>query len=42
MLMSLREAAHGLDIASASRVFFVNPVWQPNVEAQAVKRCHRM
>ena len=42
MLMDLRQAAHGLHVACASRVFFVNPVWQPNIEAQAIKRAHRI
>ena len=42
MIMDLRQAAHGLHVASASRVFFVNPVWQPNLEAQAIKRAHRI
>ncbi|KAK4691869.1 hypothetical protein P7C71_g5227, partial [Lecanoromycetidae sp. Uapishka_2] len=42
LVMDVHEAAHGLHIASASRVFFVNPVWQPNVEAQAIKRAHRI
>ena len=42
MLMNVHQASHGLHIATASRVFFVNPVWQPNVEAQAIKRAHRI
>ena len=42
MLMDLRQAAHGLHVACASRVFFVNPVWRPNIEAQAIKRAHRI
>ena len=42
MIMDLRQAAHGLHVACASRVFFVNPVWQPNIEAQAIKRAHRI
>ena len=42
MIMDLRQAAHGLHIACASRVFFVNPLWQPNIEAQAIKRAHRI
>ena len=42
LLMDVHQAAHGLHIASASRVFFVNPIWQPHVEAQAIKRAHRI
>jgi len=40
--MDLKQAAHGLHIACASRVFIVNPIWQPNIESQAIKRAHRI
>ena len=42
LLMDLRQAARGLHIATASRIFFVAPVWQPSIEAQAIKRAHRI
>ena len=42
LLMDIRQASHGLHIAAASRVYIVNPIWQPNVEAQAIKRAHRI
>ncbi|PLB55005.1 SNF2 family helicase [Aspergillus steynii IBT 23096] len=42
LLMDLGQASHGLHIASASRVFIINPIWQPNVESQAIKRAHRI
>jgi hypothetical protein len=42
LLMDLRQASHGLHIASASRVFIVNPIWRSNVESQAIKRAHRI
>ncbi|OXV09813.1 hypothetical protein Egran_02424 [Elaphomyces granulatus] len=42
LVMDLRQASHGLHVASASRVFIVNPIWQPNVESQAIKRAHRI
>jgi SNF2 family DNA or RNA helicase len=40
--MDLTQAAHGLNVCSASRVYFVNPVWTPAIEAQALKRAHRI
>ncbi|KAI9882034.1 MAG: hypothetical protein M1823_006229 [Watsoniomyces obsoletus] len=42
LLMDLRQASHGLDISSASRIYFVNPVWRADVEAQTIKRAHRI
>ncbi|KZF19924.1 hypothetical protein L228DRAFT_204781, partial [Xylona heveae TC161] len=42
LLMDVNQASHGLNMSSASRVFFVNAIWQPNVEAQAIKRAHRI
>ncbi len=42
LLMDIRQASHGLHIAAANRVYIVNPIWQPNVEAQAIKRAHRI
>ncbi|KAM5470660.1 hypothetical protein MauCBS54593_003701 [Microsporum audouinii] len=42
LLMDLRQAAHGLHIAAASRVYIVNPIWDPNIESQAIKRAHRI
>lgn len=41
LLMDLRLGSHGLHLASVTRVFFVNPVWDETVEAQAIKRAHR-
>lgn len=42
LLMDVKHAAHGLNICSASRIFFVNPVCRPDIEAQAIKRAHRI
>jgi len=42
LLMDLRQAAHGLNITSATHIFFINPVCRPNIEAQAIKRAHRI
>lgn len=42
MLMDISQAAYGLDMRSASRIYFINPVLNPNVEAQAVGRARRI
>lgn len=42
LIMDLRLASHGLTILSATRVYFINPVWQRSIEAQAIKRAHRI
>ncbi|KAM3419046.1 hypothetical protein BST61_g5001 [Cercospora zeina] len=42
LLMDVGQAAFGLNLCAASRVWFVNPVCKPDVEAQALKRAHRI
>lgn len=42
LLMDIKQAAHGLHVAAASRVFIVNPIWQSWIESQAIKRAHRI
>jgi SNF2 family DNA or RNA helicase len=42
LLMNVRLAAHGLNVSTASRVFFVNPIWRNDIESQAIKRAHRI
>ena len=42
LIMDIKQAAHGLNLSSASRVFFVNPPCRPDIEAQAIKRAHRI
>ncbi|PGG98650.1 hypothetical protein AJ79_08805 [Helicocarpus griseus UAMH5409] len=42
LVMDLRQASHGLHLPCASRIFIVNPIWDPNIESQAIKRAHRI
>ncbi|KAL1623419.1 hypothetical protein SLS54_004408 [Diplodia seriata] len=42
LLMDVRLGALGLNVNAASRVYFVNPACRPAIEAQAVKRAHRI
>ena len=42
LLMDIRCGALGLNVNKASRVFFVNPCNRPSIEAQAIKRAHRI
>lgn len=42
LIMDLKLAAHGLTVIAATRVYFINPVWHRSIEAQAIKRAHRI
>lgn len=42
LLMDISQAAFGLDMRSASRIYFINPVLNPQVEAQAIGRARRI
>lgn len=41
MLLQVRCGACGLNLQSASRVYFTRPHWNPAVERQAIGRAHR-
>jgi hypothetical protein len=40
--MDINQAALGLDMRSASRIYFINPVLNPQIEAQAIGRARRI
>ncbi|KAK1757332.1 DNA repair protein rad8 [Echria macrotheca] len=42
LLMDITLAAFGLDMRSASRIYFLNPVLNPQIEAQAIGRARRI
>ena len=42
LLMDITQAAFGLDMKSASRIYFISPVLNPQVEAQAIGRARRI
>ncbi|KAG8159143.1 hypothetical protein KVR01_010804 [Diaporthe batatas] len=42
LLMDIAEAAFGLDMKSASRIYFISPVLDPQVEIQAIGRVRRI
>lgn len=42
MLMDIGQAAFGLDMRAASRIYFTSPVLNPQVQAQAIGRARRI
>jgi hypothetical protein len=42
IIMDTDLAAYGIDLSSASRVYFVSPVWKTATLRQAIKRAHRI
>ncbi|BEI88723.1 uncharacterized protein CcaverHIS019_0200850 [Cutaneotrichosporon cavernicola] len=41
-ILDLKLGSRGLDLTVANRMIFLGPVWNPDVQAQAVKRIHRI
>ncbi|XP_010181283.1 PREDICTED: helicase-like transcription factor, partial [Mesitornis unicolor] len=42
MLLSLKAGGEGLNLTAASRVFLMDPAWNPAAEDQCFDRCHRL
>lgn len=42
LIMNIAHSSHGLNIIAASCIFFINPVKKESIEAQAIKRAHRI
>ncbi|KAI0526028.1 SNF2 family N-terminal domain-containing protein [Xylaria bambusicola] len=42
LLMDISQAAFGLDMRSASRIYFISPVLNPQIVAQAIGRARRI
>ncbi|NWX48779.1 HLTF factor, partial [Steatornis caripensis] len=42
MLLSLKAGGVGLNLTAASRVFLMDPAWNPAAEDQCFGRCHRL
>ncbi|KAI9207268.1 SNF2 family N-terminal domain-containing protein [Polychytrium aggregatum] len=42
IVMDVKVGSYGIDLSSASRVYFLSPVWQSATERQAIKRAHRI
>lgn len=42
MLLSLKAGGVGLNLTAASRVFLMDPAWNPATEEQCIDRCHRL
>lgn len=42
LLASIKAAGQGLNLTAASRVFLMEPMWNPAAEAQAVDRVYRL